>query len=99
MSQTSERLKMMRDAEGYLIRVPAFARLLGCEIDEAKKLIEDGTIPSMQVGKQIRVDPIDAFVLLISRETGRSREELTALPDAELMELVNHYEEWLRDPS
>ncbi len=67
MSQASERKAMRELLPQYsLLTVPELGKFLGVGEDVARGMVDDGTIPSVRVGKRRHVDPIDAVVYVLA---------------------------------
>jgi excisionase family DNA binding protein len=74
MSVATER-RAMRDAlAGHsLMSIPEAARLLDCSEPVVRRMVEDRIIPSVPVGRQRKLDPIDVAVHILA-----GREDLSA---------------------
>lgn len=71
MSQASERKAMADVLPAYaMLNVPKLAAFLGCSEDIAREMVDDGTIPSVRVGKRRHVDPVDAAVYVLAERDG-----------------------------
>lgn len=71
MSVASERKQMREILPEYaLLSVPEIAKHLGCGEDVAREMVEDGTLPSVPVGKRRFVDPVDLAVHVLAGREG-----------------------------
>jgi excisionase family DNA binding protein len=71
VSEASDRKAMRAVLPTYaLLTIPELAAFLGCSNDIARVMVDDGTIPSIRVGKRRHVDPIDAAVHVLAEREG-----------------------------
>ena len=71
MSLSSERKAMRELLPGYaLMSTHELAQYLGVGDEVALAMVRDGTIPSVPVGKRLKVDPMDAVVHVLAGREG-----------------------------
>lgn len=71
MSRASDRKAMADTLAAYsLVSTKVAARFLDCSAPQVRKLVKDGTLPGIQVGADIKLDPIDLAVHVLA---GRER--------------------------
>lgn len=71
MSAAAERKAMREILPAYaLMTIPEVARFLGCSEEVARAMVDDRTLPSVQVGQRRHVDPIDVAVHVLAGRDG-----------------------------
>lgn len=71
MSRASERAQVGRTLATYsLMGVGQVAACLGCSDVVAMAMVDDGTIPSVPVGRRKMVDPLDLIVHILAGREG-----------------------------
>lgn len=92
MSRDSERLRMTEDLAAYaMMKIRQLADFLNCSYKVAKKMVDDGTIPSVPVGAGKRVDPMVACVHVLAANEGVTPEEFHEIHGEAVPHLVRDY--------
>ena len=93
MSHATDRWGMVRSVPGWsLFGVPRLAKMLGCSHEVAHRMLDDGEIPWLMVGKRKKVDPLHvAIYILAGQENITPVEYWSRYSEDDLLENVERF--------